>query len=81
MVQLIKKGGLRERANVTYQGAMDFMGLKDINKELFANTKHIHISSIFMQTALRKDILEILKLAKANGVTVSLDTQWDPANE
>ena len=70
-----------DRANVTYQGAMDFMGLKDVNKELFANTKHIHISSIFMQTALRKDILEILKLAKANGVTVSLDTQWDPAEK
>lgn len=70
-----------DRANVTYQGAMDFMGLKDINKELFANTKHIHISSIFMQTALRKDILEVLKLAKANGVTVSLDTQWDPAEK
>ncbi len=67
-----------DRANVTYQGAMDFMRLSDINKELFQNTKHIHISSIFMQTGLREDILDILQLAKQNGVTVSLDTQWDP---
>lgn len=70
-----------DRANVTYQGAMDFMRLNDINKELFTNTKHIHISSIFMQTGLREDILDILKLAKENGVTVSLDTQWDPAEQ
>lgn len=68
-----------DRANVTYQGAMDHMRLSDINKELFQNTKHIHISSIFMQTGLREDLLDILLLAKENGVTVSLDTQWDPA--
>ncbi len=70
-----------DRANVTYQGAMDHMRLSDINKELFQNTKHIHISSIFMQTGLREDLLDILLLAKENGVTVSLDTQWDPAEK
>ncbi len=68
-----------DRANVTYQGAMDFMRLSNIDKDLFRNTKHIHISSIFMQTGLREDIMDILQLAKQNGVTVSLDTQWDPA--
>ena len=67
-----------DRANLTYQGAMDVMELKDINPEVFTNTKHIHISSIFMQSGLKKDLIEILKLAKENGVTTSLDTQWDP---
>jgi sugar/nucleoside kinase (ribokinase family) len=57
---------------------MDVMELKDINPEVFANTKHIHISSIFMQSGLKKDLIEILKLAKENDVTTSLDTQWDP---
>lgn len=70
-----------DRANVTYQGAMDFMCLRDINPEIFAATRHIHISSIFMQTGLRKDIIEILTMAKANGVTTSLDTQWDPVEQ
>lgn len=67
-----------DRANVTYQGAMDHMSFADINKELFDNTKHIHISSIFMQTALKNDIIAILEYAKQKGVTTSLDTQWDP---
>lgn len=70
-----------DRANVTYQGAMDHMAFADINKELFENTKHIHISSIFMQTALKNDIIAILEYAKQKGVTTSLDTQWDPVEK
>lgn len=67
-----------DRANVTYQGAMDHLSLVDIPNELFGAGKHLHISSIFMQTGLKKDIIEILKKAKAAGMTTSLDTQWDP---
>lgn len=70
-----------DRANVTYQGAMDIMGFGDIDKSLFDNTKHIHMSSIFMQSGLKRDLMEILEYARAKGVTVSLDTQWDPAEK
>lgn len=67
-----------DRANITYQGAMDYMGLDDIDTALFKQVRHIHISSIFMQSALKRDLMNILKLAQENGVTTSLDTQWDP---
>jgi len=67
-----------DRANVTYQGAMDFMSFDDLDKELFTKTKHIHLSSIFMQSGIKKDLLKILQTARDNGVTTSLDTQWDP---
>ena len=67
-----------DRANVTYQGAMDYMSFDDIDKTLFISTKHIHLSSIFMQSGIKKDLLNILKCAHDNGVTTSLDTQWDP---
>lgn len=67
-----------DRANVTYQGAMDFMTFADIDKDIFSKTKHIHLSSVFMQSGIMKDLLEILKFARENGVTTSLDTQWDP---
>ncbi len=67
-----------DRANVTYQGAMDIMSFEDIDKTLFNKTKHIHLSSVFMQTGIKRDLLEILKYAKQNNVTTSLDTQWDP---
>lgn len=70
-----------DRANLTYQGAMDAMGLSDINPDIFRNTKHIHISSVFMQSALKRDLMQILRLARENGVTTSLDTQWDPTEK
>jgi sugar/nucleoside kinase (ribokinase family) len=70
-----------DRANLTYQGAMDVMGYDDIDLSVFENTKHIHLSSLFMQTALLRDIDKVLAKAAENGVTVSLDTQWDPVEK
>lgn len=70
-----------DRANLTYQGAMDYMTLGDINPRVFTETKHIHISSIFMQSGVKRDLMKILRLCKENGVTTSLDTQWDPVEK
>ena len=70
-----------DRANLTYQGAMDVMGYDDIDLSVFDNTRHIHLSSLFMQSALLKDIDRILDKAAEKGVTVSLDTQWDPVEK
>lgn len=67
-----------DRANLTYQGAMDYMSLSDIDPNVFTEGKHIHISSIFMQSGIRRDLIAILQKAKEAGITTSLDTQWDP---
>ena len=67
-----------DRANLTYQGAMDVMGFHDIDPAVFDCTRHIHLSSLFMQSGLLRDIDLILDRAAEKGVTVSLDTQWDP---
>lgn len=70
-----------DRANVTYQGAMDHFSLKDLPEGIFQEGKHLHISSIFMQSGVKHDIFDILTRAKAAGMTTSLDTQWDPAEK
>ena len=67
-----------DRANLTYQGSMDVMGFYDIDKSVFDETSHIHLSSLFMQSALLRDVQKVLDAAAEKGVTVSLDTQWDP---
>ncbi|MFA6677360.1 MAG: carbohydrate kinase family protein [Bacteroidales bacterium] len=67
-----------DRANVTYPGAMNHMGINDIDVNALRRAKHVHISSLFMQDDLHRDIKEILELLKKNGLTISLDTQWDP---
>lgn len=68
----------QDRANVTYPGAMSIMGVKDIRPKVIAQAKHVHISSIFLQETLHKDIYEIVKLVKDNGATLSMDMQFDP---
>jgi len=70
-----------DRANVTYQGTMDIMSLEDIDISIFDQTKHIHISSVFMQSGIKRDLVKILELARNKGVTTSLDTQWDPVEK
>ncbi|MBR6184133.1 MAG: carbohydrate kinase family protein [Bacteroidales bacterium] len=70
-----------DRANVTYPGAMSIMGVKDIRPEALAEAKHVHISSIFMQETLHRDIYEIVKLVKEQGATLSMDMQFDPAEK
>lgn len=70
-----------DRANVTYQGAMDAMTLDDIDPAIFKKAKHIHISSIFMQSGIKKDLKKIYEMARENGATTSLDTQWDPVEK
>lgn len=67
-----------DRANVTYPGAMSIMGVKDIRPEAIAQARHVHISSIFLQETLHRDIYEIVKLVKDNGATLSMDMQFDP---
>ena len=67
-----------DRAVLTYQGAMDIMGFDDIDRKVFDAARHIHLSSIFMQSGVLRDLEKILDAAAAAGVTVSLDTQWDP---
>lgn len=68
-----------DRANLTYQGSMDVMGFDNIDKTVFDHCSHIHLSSLFMQSGLLRDIHKVLDLAAEKGITVSLDTQWDPA--
>lgn len=70
-----------DRANLTYQGAMDHMGFADLDRKLFEEAKHIHISSIFMQSELKRDLPEVFAAAEAAGVTLSMDTQWDPVEK
>jgi sugar/nucleoside kinase (ribokinase family) len=71
----------QDRANVTFQGVMNELTIKDIPFEAPATYQHLHISSLFLQKGLLNDIEQILINARAAGMTTSLDLQWDPAGQ
>jgi sugar/nucleoside kinase (ribokinase family) len=70
-----------DRAMVTHPGAMAEFTLKDIQRSIFHQAKHMHMSSIFLQPGLKKDAVQLFSEAKAAGMSTSLDPQWDPAEE
>ncbi|MBA2561906.1 MAG: sugar kinase [Chitinophagaceae bacterium] len=69
---------INDRAILTYTGSIDALGLNDYTAKLIESTRHIHIGSFYLMKKLQPHYLHILKKAKKNNVTISLDTNWDP---
>ena len=67
----------KDRALVTYKGAMDVFCGKHFSPDILKNTRHVHIGSFFLQTALRYDLPRFFQMAKEAGCTTSLDAGWD----
>jgi len=67
-----------DRANITFPGAMEYLKEEEITDTILKSAKHLHLSSVFLQTALKKDIVRLFKRAKDLGLTTSMDPQWDP---
>lgn len=68
----------RDRAMVTYLGAMEAMRADEIAAPGWDGLHHLHVSSIFLQRALRPDLKQLLAQARAHGLTTSIDPGFDP---
>ncbi len=68
-----------DRAMVTYPGAMEDLSIDDIEENTIKSARHLHFSSYFLQPGIQKGLLSLFRKAKENGLTTSLDMQWDPA--
>jgi sugar/nucleoside kinase (ribokinase family) len=67
----------QQRAMVTYPGAMNELSESDITDAMLRQAKHLHVSSMFLQPALKPGLPRLFKRAKNFGLTTSLDPQWD----
>lgn len=65
-------------AMVTYMGAMEEFGISGVDFDYLTKAKHMHLSSYYLQPAMRKDCVELFSRAKKAGMTTSLDPGWDP---
>jgi sugar/nucleoside kinase (ribokinase family) len=68
-----------DRAILTHLGAIDALHAEQVDATLLTQTRHIHITSYFLQHNLRPGLAALLTQARAAGTTVSLDTNWDPS--
>ena len=67
-----------DRAILTYMGTVNVLQPGDVSDELLAAARHLHHGSYYLHTGLRPGIPDIFRRAKALGLSISLDTNWDP---
>lgn len=70
-----------DRAMITHPGAMETFTSDEVNWDIIRQSRHLHISSYFIQSSLQKDISGIFRKAQELGLTTSLDPQWDPTEQ
>jgi len=67
-----------KRYILTYPGVMAEMRFEDLDVPRICEARHLHLSSYFLQTALRPRVAELFRAAKEAGLSTSLDTNDDP---
>jgi sugar/nucleoside kinase (ribokinase family) len=71
----------RDRALITYLGAIMELGAADVPDSAFDGFDHVHVSSYFLQEKLRPGVLDIFTRAHRRGLTTSLDPGFDPTEQ
>jgi sugar/nucleoside kinase (ribokinase family) len=70
-----------DRAILTYLGSISAIRPDDVTDEFIGSARHLHHGSFFLHTQLRPHVPAIFLRARALGMSVSLDTNWDPADQ
>ena len=63
---------------LTYLGTISQLSYEDLDFDYLCSAQHFHLSSFYLQTALRPRVGELFKRLKAAGLTISMDTNDDP---
>lgn len=66
---------------LTYAGTIFELKLEHLDLDYLKSSRHFHLSSYYLQRGLQPHIPALLKALKAAGLTISLDTNDDPADE
>jgi sugar/nucleoside kinase (ribokinase family) len=69
-----------DRAILTHPGLIAALKASDIPDRLLHQTRHLHVASYFIQTALQQGLPDLFQRAQEFSVTTSLDTNWDPSD-
>lgn len=63
---------------LTYAGTIAELTWDDLDLDYLADSRHFHLSSYYLQRALRPQVAELFQYMKSKGLTISLDTNDDP---
>ena len=77
----IALSGKRDRALVTHSGAVATLTSEHIDEALLKRHNHLHLTSYYLQKALKPSFADLFRRAKALGLTTSFDPNSDPSNK
>jgi ribokinase len=67
-----------DRALVSYLGTVATTTLRDVAVDSWSRYSHLHMTSPFLQFGLRNQFPRLLRRAKREGLSTSIDPGWDP---
>jgi len=70
-----------DRAMLTYLGTLGVLAYDDVDWSIVERARHLHLGSYYMLDALRPDAPRLFGEARRRGLTVSLDTNYDPTEQ
>jgi sugar/nucleoside kinase (ribokinase family) len=70
-----------DRAILTHLGSIAALRFDEIDLALLSRARHLHLGSYYLLDALRPDVPRLLDEAKARGLTISIDTNYDPTEQ
>jgi sugar/nucleoside kinase (ribokinase family) len=71
----------QDRAILTYPGTISALRHSEIAFTVVRAARHLHLSSYFLLDSLRPEIPRLFREAREAGLTVSMDTNFDPAEK
>jgi sugar/nucleoside kinase (ribokinase family) len=66
---------------LTYPGTIAELTWDDLDLTYLSDSRHFHLSSYYLQKALRPCVAELFPRLRAAGLTISLDTNDDPDDQ
>ncbi|GAA2605224.1 carbohydrate kinase family protein [Paractinoplanes durhamensis] len=70
-----------DRGMLTLPGTIAALRPSDVTDDLLTLARHVHVASLYLQPGLAAGLDDVFARARRHGLTTSLDTNWDPAEE
>jgi sugar/nucleoside kinase (ribokinase family) len=71
----------RDRALITFPGAIASFSAKDFDTSLMKRHQHLHLTSYYLQRGLKPSFPALFRQAKEAGLTTSFDPNTDPSQK
>jgi len=66
---------------LTHPGVMTELSVERLDLSYLEDSRHFHLSSLFLQTGMHAGLPELFERLRAAGLTLSLDTNDDPSGQ